>query len=76
MTTIKIDTIEACDITKWDAILTAVTKMNLPEHFLNWIKVCIESFIFSFDANVKEGARTKPTKGIEQGFPIPLFPTS
>lgn len=46
--------------------------------FLIGLKFVLNHLFFSFDVNVKEGACTKPTRGIEQGdtlFPIPLHPS-
>ncbi|GLT48179.1 hypothetical protein SLA2020_218200 [Shorea laevis] len=68
--TLKIDLMKAFDSVSWKFILAALEALSFPPVFVNWIKVCITSPIFSIAINGALEGYFPGKKGVRQGDPL------
>lgn len=61
---LKIDLEKAYDKLEWNFIKNALTKINFPDKFINWILQCIQTVNFSLNINEVNSEKWSPQKGI------------
>src|SRR5436190_1418275 len=62
--------LEAFDSVHWQFVLNVLHHMSFPTLFINWIKDCISTPVFSLSLNGQLEGFIKGAKGIRQGDPI------
>jgi hypothetical protein len=67
---LKIDLAKAFDRLRWDFIIRALKRLQLPPAFINLIHQCISTTYFSILLNGEPTAGFKATRGIRQGCPL------
>ncbi|GKV19260.1 hypothetical protein SLEP1_g29545 [Rubroshorea leprosula] len=67
---LKIDLMKAFDSVSWKFILAALEALSFPLVFINWIKVCITSPMFSIAINGALEGYFQGKKGVRQGDPL------
>ena len=68
--TLKLDIHKAFDSISWDFIVDVLRKMCFPEKFINWIRVCITSSMFSVKINGALEGFFASNRGLRQGDPL------
>lgn len=67
---IKLDLAKAFDRMEWTFIESALTHIDLNDHFIRLIKVCISTSTLSVLVNGEPTDSISPTRGIRQGCPL------
>lgn len=67
---LKIDLHKAFDSISWDFVLAALTRLNFPRIFVNWVAACISTTRFSVKVNGASCGYFCGAKGIRQGDPL------
>ena len=66
----KLDLHKAFDFVDWRFIISMLLKFNFPILFVNWIKSCITTIMFSVKVNGVISGYFKGAKGLCQGDPL------
>lgn len=66
----KLDVRKAFDSLNWEFIWKAMHCMNFPPGFINWIKPCITTCMYSVKINGSLEGYFKAASGLRQGDPL------
>lgn len=69
-TAIKMDIRKAFDTLSWDFLFTTLVKMQFPQKFIDWIKVCVSTSMLSVKINGALEGFFKAKSGLRQGDPL------
>lgn len=67
---VKVDLKKAYDTVRWEAIIFALQRVGVPYKFLNWVKQCIETPMYSIMVNGAPHGYFGSKRGIRQGDPM------
>lgn len=71
---VKIDIDKTYDTLSWVVILATITKMNFPNIWISWIKICLNTASFSSLINGQPTSWISSSRGIRQCDPISSYP--
>lgn len=69
---LKIDLRKAFDTVRWDFLFDILSNYHFLQVFINWIRACVTSAMFSIKVNGTLAAYFASSRGLRQGDP--LFP--
>ncbi|GAA0161498.1 hypothetical protein LIER_17797 [Lithospermum erythrorhizon] len=73
-TRVKTDMSKAFDRVKWDFLFKLVETVGFPEHWINLIKECVNTVVYSVIVNGQVSDTFKPSCGLRQRDPLsPIF---
>lgn len=67
---IKLDISKAFDTLNWSFLFSTMERMGFPSQFLNWIRACVTSCMFSVKINGSLEGFFQGKSGIRQGDPL------
>lgn len=67
---LKVDLHKAFDSVSWTFLFEALHRMKFPENFINWVRTCITTAMFSIKINGSLEGYFKGVSGLRQGDPL------
>ncbi|KAJ4818941.1 RNA-directed DNA polymerase (reverse transcriptase)-related family protein [Rhynchospora pubera] len=70
---LKLDFYKAFDTVNWDFLLHVLKVFGLPQNFIGWIKILLNTATSAVLINNQEGPTFRHTQGLRQGDPLSPF---
>ncbi|CAN1133422.1 LINE-1 reverse transcriptase homolog [Linum perenne] len=67
---LKVDITKAFDSLHWDSLLLIMAAMNIPSQFIDWVRTCLQTTMFSVLINGSPFGYFSAKSGVRQGDPL------